>query len=60
MTNSEKFKEVFGFEPDVNICIFHTISCPCKVKCLSADCDYGQEWWLKDYQEAADDQINGN
>ena len=49
MTNSEKFKEVFGFVPDVN----NNCLIPIKV-CVKADrckeCVFS-DWWSKEYKE---------
>lgn len=58
MTNTEKFKEVFGFEPDVTSLV---IECPpgdvpCKWNKKSCDdknfiyeCNC-QEWWQEEYK----------
>lgn len=54
MTNAEKYKEVFGFEPDIK-------SCPtdnCNV-CPLANQKYCTEnksdWWNSEYKEKADE-----
>lgn len=54
MTNAEKFKEVFGFDPDTSICIRD--DCPDKY----ADCEWYNrfrgmcqcdEWWGEEFKE---------
>lgn len=47
MSNKEKFKEVFGFEPNMK-CIGPKNICRTQVRC--ADCEY-DEWWNKQYEE---------
>ena len=53
MTNIEKFKEVFGFEPDEEFCILHcpennnTVECPYYEE-LDGGC-HGETWWHEQY-----------
>ena len=48
MTNSEKFKEVFGFIPDKTDCPI-----PAKVCEEQGDCDdcIFEKWWSMEYKE---------
>lgn len=54
MTNAEKFKEVFGFEPDPDVenefCIFTETDCE---KMGVQDCDDcpNNDWWDHEYKE---------
>lgn len=58
MTNAEKYKEVFGLDPDTNTC--PTMNC--------SDCPYRKDndvfpdcfnscsgWWLSEYKEVKND-----
>lgn len=50
MTNAEKFKEVFGFEPDADAMV---VECPnstaiCKYQRAMGRCHY-EEWWQEEY-----------
>lgn len=45
MTNAEKFKEVFGFEPDKSSC--PTVWC---IDCPLRSCDSALEWWDSEYK----------
>ena len=50
MTNKEKFKEVFGYEPDTTECLHKASDCP--------NCPYNKEWdcseslWKDEYKES--------
>ena len=61
MTNAEKYKEVFGLEPDVFGCPTLLCSnCPIKDKkpnCVATpDNDNNRcEWWDSEYKESKDD-----
>ena len=53
MTNAEKYKEVFGFEPDMKSCpTYLCFDCPlceeigCKRVCGSNT----RMWWMDDYK----------
>lgn len=54
MTNAEKYKEVFGFEPDMKSCpTYKCLECPC---CEVIGCKHvcGKDtraWWQDDYKE---------
>ena len=54
MTNAEKYKEVFGFEPDMKSCpTYLCLNCPC---CENTDGDYScnsnsRMWWDSEYKE---------
>lgn len=54
MTNAEKYKEVFGFEPDKGNCPSNDCgTCPlhdCDCRPLKAAVD----WWDSEYKEKAD------
>lgn len=47
MTNTEKFKEVYGFEPKEN-CIMPTIVCLANNKDCNL-CPY-ENWWKKEFK----------
>ena len=52
MTNREKFKEVFGFYPDVASCVVPRKICAIEIKKGNDDC-YNcpfDEWWDKEYK----------
>jgi hypothetical protein len=53
MTNAEKFKEVFGFYPDVDACVMIE-PCPCCKydDCISPDC--ANNFWNDEYKENKD------
>ena len=46
MTNREKFKETFGFEPCHDICLM-----PEEIRCPDGDCDQCRydDWWEKEF-----------
>ena len=53
MTNAEKFKEVFGFEPDLDAMV---VQCPnadknetCKYQWAMGRC-HCEEWWQEEYK----------
>ena len=47
MTNEEKFKEVFGYEPDIDICPVRCYrGCPYEE---DFNCNY--KWWQLEYKE---------
>lgn len=52
MTNAEKYKEIFGFEPDMSACPTNKcINCPhsgANSICLEPE---GTSWWEEDYKE---------
>lgn len=51
MTNKEKYKEVFGMEPDLVACPTNSCDeCPVKDK---PECTFLMEesWWSKEYKE---------
>jgi len=52
MTNAEKYKEIFGFEPDKSAWpTDKCVNCPhlgVNSICLDAG---GQNWWEEDYKE---------
>lgn len=56
MTNAEKYKEIFGFEPDISACPTNKcINCPRSVvtpgnNCICNDIDT-PNWWEEDYME---------
>ena len=48
MTNAEKYKEVFGLEPDIDVCpTFLCSRCPLENKCEGNK----DIWWLSEYKE---------
>lgn len=50
MTNAEKFEQVFGFYPDIHICVIGDDSCPRKEDEYSCeDCPY-IGFWMKEYE----------
>lgn len=51
MTNAEKFKEVFGFYPDVDSCVMINPCCTCKYEDfndLQSDC--ANKFWNDEYK----------
>lgn len=56
MTNKEKFKEVFGFEPDTNICIMNAKVCN-ETKCPE-NCNYKAQFWWNEEYEKVDDELD--
>lgn len=51
MTNKEKYKEIFGFEPDTDNCpTIYCSNCPCHT-----DGSYycNGEWWEEEYKGGA-------
>lgn len=53
MTNAEKYKEVFGYEPEMKSCPTHVcIECPCCVRVNGKDiCNMETRmWWMDDYK----------
>ena len=52
MSNIEKFKEVFGFEPNTNSCIIPENQAEC-VLCDNVECDKCkyENWWECEYKE---------
>lgn len=50
MTNAEKYKEVFGFEPEYNNCIANVCNiCPLVgKKCFGTGVE---DWWNSEYKE---------
>lgn len=55
MTNAEKFKETFGFEPDVDFCPFECPELYASYKCkyfeeLDGGC-HCETWWNEEYKE---------
>ena len=58
-TNAEKFKEIFGFEPDINHCVLKSCSMCGKVsQKLKFDsgyaygwCHHAKTWWNSEYRE---------
>ena len=53
MTNAEKYKEVFGFPPDKNLC--PTESCKDCPGNLNEQCLCTCEWWESEYTEATNE-----
>lgn len=50
MTNEEKFKEVFGHDPDIYACICEDIECDkCELKEYGRGCS--AQWWNMEYKE---------
>ena len=51
MTNAEKYKEVFGFEPDTNRCpTTNCQDCPAEVEQCICTC----AWWDSEYKGGND------
>ena len=50
MTNSEKFKEVFGFYPDVVSCVLPSNICKTQKDNACCNCLF-DEWWSNQYKE---------
>ena len=49
MNNKEKFKEVFGFTPDIMDCVMPRMVCEEQQnRCSSCPFD---DWWYKEYKE---------
>ena len=48
MTNSEKFKEVFGFAPNDDACCVPVKVCIKQIECEFCPFD---DWWSKEYKE---------
>ena len=50
LTNAEKFKEVFGFEPNMGLTMCDLASCGDYV-CSSSHCPYEEhcDWWNEKY-----------
>lgn len=52
MTNAEKYKEVFGFEPEREICpTAYCKNCPVD----GQDCGKDYKWWDEEYKEPKKD-----
>ena len=57
MTNAEKYKEVFGFEPDMENCpTLKCLECPCHKKNDGVVVCGGDSraWWVDDYKGGAE------
>lgn len=53
MKNAEKFKEVFGFTPDMNFCPADDCNeCPIEKSCM-CDAESSVEWWESQYNGGA-------
>lgn len=51
MTNAEKYKEVFGIEPDIEVCPARTCSeCPIGADHEGLCTSKKNNWWLKEYK----------
>ena len=52
MTNAEKFKDVFGFNPDIEALIYdcptHSLSEKCKYQ-DDLGCCHCESWWQDEY-----------
>lgn len=49
ITNADRFKEIFGFEPDKNSCVIKKSKCPEGSEVCHGCYYYG--WWLQEYKE---------
>lgn len=54
MTNAEKFKEVFGVDPDMSVCPLYACSDMCKYNRgpQGPGCSYS--WWNDEFKEVKD------
>jgi hypothetical protein len=49
MTNKDKFMQVFGEEPDTDVCpVGCRTDCPCFSKCKGSG--NGRDWWNSEYK----------
>lgn len=49
MTNEEKFKELFGHDPDIYACILSDVECDqCRFKEYGRHCSV--KWWGEEYK----------
>ena len=52
MTNREKYKEVFGMEPDNVCCPTNSCKdCPMNTGDDEIECDIDGDWWGMEYKE---------
>lgn len=53
MTNAEKFKEIFGCEPDLDVAPFKCNFKVCNQECNYWVDNYGQceRWWFEEYKK---------
>lgn len=52
MTNAEKYKEVFGFDPDIMGCpTFICTQCPLNGDKSKCNGDMLSKWWTSEYKE---------
>lgn len=55
MTNAEKYKEVFGFFPDLDCCPTKLCSlCPAYEN--QPNCE--SKWWLEEYKEVTNNDVS--
>lgn len=51
MTNAEKYKEVFGFRPDLCCPTLNCCDCPLNERCFNTDGENALTWWNSEYKE---------
>ena len=57
MTNAEKYKEVFGFPPDLDTCPTECKFCPIRqqgINCIQSIGSCGN-WWNSEYKESEEE-----
>lgn len=63
MNNAEKFKEVFGFEPDtetmIPVCPPRGVECPFMDDGIYSEC-HCELWWGREYKAPKGEVDNGN